>query len=99
LLSASAVRVRTIEPTRLLQDRARLCHVLRFEHGIHCATPGIFRKNSDNLKHGLNERIPVRSFCESLDHIYTLAVELGDQAVGENVSARRRPNRRGRNGE
>ena len=42
------------------------------------ATSGIFRKNSDNFEHGLNERIPVRSFYESLDHIYTLAVELGE---------------------
>jgi carboxypeptidase PM20D1 len=41
------------------------------------ATSGIFRKNSDNFEHGLNERIPVRSFYESVDHIYSLAVELG----------------------
>jgi acetylornithine deacetylase/succinyl-diaminopimelate desuccinylase-like protein len=41
------------------------------------ATSGIFRKNSDNFEHGLNERIPVRGFYESLNHIYTLAVELG----------------------
>jgi hypothetical protein len=27
--------------------------------------------------HGLNERLPVRSFYEGLDHIYQLAVELG----------------------
>jgi carboxypeptidase PM20D1 len=42
------------------------------------ATSGIFRKTSDNFEHGLNERIPVRSFYESLDHIYTLAIELGE---------------------
>jgi acetylornithine deacetylase/succinyl-diaminopimelate desuccinylase-like protein len=41
------------------------------------ATSGIFRKSSDNFEHGLNERIPVRSFYESLDHIYSLATELG----------------------
>ena len=27
--------------------------------------------------HGLNERLPVRSFYEGIDHIYRLAVELG----------------------
>jgi hypothetical protein len=27
--------------------------------------------------HGLNERLPVKSFYEGLDHIYRLAVELG----------------------
>jgi carboxypeptidase PM20D1 len=41
------------------------------------ATSGIFRKSSDNFEHGLNERIPVRSFYESLDHIFSLATELG----------------------
>jgi carboxypeptidase PM20D1 len=27
--------------------------------------------------HGLNERLPVKSFYEGLDHIYRLAVDLG----------------------
>jgi hypothetical protein len=27
--------------------------------------------------HGLNERIPVRSFYDGVDHTYELAVELG----------------------
>ncbi len=48
------------------------------------ATSGIFRKNSDNFEHGLNERIPVKSFYQSLDHIYTLAVDLGE-AKGRQV--------------
>lgn len=41
------------------------------------ASSGIFRRNSDNFEHGLNERIPVKSFYESLDHVFSLAVELG----------------------
>jgi acetylornithine deacetylase/succinyl-diaminopimelate desuccinylase-like protein len=41
------------------------------------ASSGIFRRNSDNFEHGLNERIPVESFYRSIDHIYGLAVELG----------------------
>jgi acetylornithine deacetylase/succinyl-diaminopimelate desuccinylase-like protein len=41
------------------------------------ASSGIFRRNSDNFEHGLNERIPIKSFFESIDHIYSLAVELG----------------------
>jgi hypothetical protein len=27
--------------------------------------------------HGLNERLPVQSFYQGLDHIYALAVDLG----------------------
>jgi acetylornithine deacetylase/succinyl-diaminopimelate desuccinylase-like protein len=41
------------------------------------ASSGIFRKNSDNFEHGLNERVPIKSFYESIDHIYSLAVDLG----------------------
>jgi acetylornithine deacetylase/succinyl-diaminopimelate desuccinylase-like protein len=51
------------------------------------ASSGIFRKNSDNFEHGLNERIPIKSFYESIDHIYTLAVELG--GVGSPKTAKR----------
>lgn len=29
------------------------------------------------VAHGLNERIPVASFYEAIDHIHNLAVELG----------------------
>lgn len=35
-------------------------------------------KNSDNFERGLNERIPAKSFYESIDHICSLAVELGE---------------------
>jgi carboxypeptidase PM20D1 len=41
------------------------------------ATSGIFLKNSDMFAHGLNERIPVKSFYEAVDHIHALAVALG----------------------
>ena len=38
---------------------------------------GIFIKDSDVFWHGLNERIPVAGFYQSIDHIHDLAVELG----------------------
>jgi acetylornithine deacetylase/succinyl-diaminopimelate desuccinylase-like protein len=41
------------------------------------ATSGIFMKDSDVFFHGLNERIPVKSFYEGLEHIHDLAVDLG----------------------
>jgi acetylornithine deacetylase/succinyl-diaminopimelate desuccinylase-like protein len=41
------------------------------------ATSGVFLKASDMFAHGLNERIPVASFYEAIDHIHDLAVTLG----------------------
>jgi carboxypeptidase PM20D1 len=41
------------------------------------ASSGLFSKASEMYAHGLNERLPVRSFYEGLDHIFRLAVELG----------------------
>jgi len=41
------------------------------------ASSGLFSKPSTMYAHGLNERIPVRSFYEGLDHVYQLAVEFG----------------------
>lgn len=41
------------------------------------ASSGLFSKPSEMYAHGLNERLPVRSFYEGLDHIFRLAVELG----------------------
>jgi carboxypeptidase PM20D1 len=41
------------------------------------ASSGLFAKPSEMFAHGLNERLPVKSFYEGLDHIYRLAVELG----------------------
>ena len=41
------------------------------------ASSGLFSKPSEMYAHGLNERLPVRSFYEGIDHIYRLAVELG----------------------
>jgi carboxypeptidase PM20D1 len=41
------------------------------------ASSGLFSKPSEMYAHGLNERLPVRSFYEGLDHIFQLAVELG----------------------
>lgn len=38
---------------------------------------GLFKKPSEMYAHGLNERLPVASFYEGLDHVYRLAVELG----------------------
>ena len=41
------------------------------------ASSGLFSKPSEMYAHGLNERLPVNSFYEGLDHIFRLAVELG----------------------
>jgi len=41
------------------------------------ASSGLFAKPSEMYAHGLNERLPVKSFYEGLDHIYRLAVDLG----------------------
>ncbi|MBK6348419.1 MAG: M20/M25/M40 family metallo-hydrolase [Proteobacteria bacterium] len=41
------------------------------------ASSGLFSKPSEMYAHGLNERLPVRSFYKGIDHIYRLAVELG----------------------
>ena len=38
---------------------------------------GLFTKPSEMYAHGLNERLPVTSFYEGLDHVYSLAVDLG----------------------
>jgi acetylornithine deacetylase/succinyl-diaminopimelate desuccinylase-like protein len=40
------------------------------------ASSGLFSKPSRMYAHGLNERLPVRSFYEGLDHIHDLAVSL-----------------------
>ena len=42
------------------------------------ASSGLFSKPSEMYAHGLDERLPVRAFYEGLDHIYRLAVELGE---------------------
>ena len=41
------------------------------------ASSGLFAKPSEMYAHGLNERLPVQSFYEGLDHVVRLAVELG----------------------
>jgi acetylornithine deacetylase/succinyl-diaminopimelate desuccinylase-like protein len=41
------------------------------------ASSGLFAKPSEGFAHGLDERIPVRSFYQGLEHIYMLAVDLG----------------------
>ncbi len=41
------------------------------------ASSGIFIKPDEMFAHGQNERVPVKSFYEGLDHVYDLAVELG----------------------
>jgi acetylornithine deacetylase/succinyl-diaminopimelate desuccinylase-like protein len=41
------------------------------------ASSGLFSKPSEMYAHGLNERLPVTSFYEGLEHVYRLAVELG----------------------
>jgi len=42
------------------------------------ASSGLFTKPSEMFAHGLNERLPVAAFYEGLDHMYRLAVELGE---------------------
>lgn len=44
------------------------------------ASSGVFMKSSDMFAHGLNERIPVTSFYQAVDHIHDLAVSLGGAA-------------------
>jgi hypothetical protein len=44
--------------------------------------PAFSGRTSDNFEHGLSERIPIRSFYEGLDHVYTLAVALGEAKLG-----------------
>jgi len=44
---------------------------------------GLFTKPSEMYAHGLNERLPVQSFYEGLDHIYSLAVDLGEAKRGQ----------------
>lgn len=41
------------------------------------ASCGLFARPSQMFAHGLDERIPVRSFYEGLEHVYMLAVDLG----------------------
>lgn len=41
------------------------------------ASSGLFAKPSEMYAHGLNERLPVQSFYEGLNHVFRLAVELG----------------------
>ena len=41
------------------------------------ASSGVFIKPEEMFAHGLNERIPVKSFYDGLEHIYDLAVDLG----------------------
>ncbi|MCL6699612.1 M20/M25/M40 family metallo-hydrolase [Sphingomonas sp. NSE70-1] len=41
------------------------------------ATSGIFIKPEEMFAHGLDERVPVKSFYDGLDHIHDLAVALG----------------------
>ena len=41
------------------------------------ASSGVFIKPDEMFAHGLDERIPVKSFYDGLDHIYDLAVDLG----------------------
>jgi acetylornithine deacetylase/succinyl-diaminopimelate desuccinylase-like protein len=41
------------------------------------SSSGIFMKDGDMFAHGLNERIPAKSFYEALEHLHDLAVELG----------------------
>jgi len=46
------------------------------------ASSGLFSKPSEMFAHGLNERLPVVSFYQGLDHIYRLVVELGGARRG-----------------
>ena len=41
------------------------------------ASSGVFIKPDEMFAHGLDERIPVKSFYDGLEHIYELAVDLG----------------------
>ena len=46
------------------------------------ASSGLFARASEMYAHGLNERLPVKSFYEGLDHVYQLAVDLGGAKRG-----------------
>lgn len=41
------------------------------------ASSGLFTKPSEMFAHGLNERLPVKSFYEGVDHMYRLAKDFG----------------------
>jgi acetylornithine deacetylase/succinyl-diaminopimelate desuccinylase-like protein len=41
------------------------------------ASSGVFIKPNEMFAHGLDERIPVKSFYDGLEHIYDLARKLG----------------------
>ena len=41
------------------------------------ATSGVFIKPNEMFAHGLDERIPAKSFYDGLDHIHDLALTLG----------------------
>jgi carboxypeptidase PM20D1 len=41
------------------------------------ASSGIFIRNEEMFAHGLNERIPVASFYQAVDHVHDLASDLG----------------------
>lgn len=42
------------------------------------ATSGVFIKPNEMFAHGLDERIPVKSFYDGLEHVHDLAVDLGE---------------------
>ena len=42
------------------------------------ASSGIFIKPNEMYAHGLDERVPVKSFYDGIEHIYDLAVMLGN---------------------
>lgn len=44
------------------------------------ASSGVFIKPEEMFAHGLDERIPVKSFYDGVDHAYDLAVDLGGAA-------------------
>jgi hypothetical protein len=41
------------------------------------ASSGVFIKPDEMFAHGLDERIPVKSFYDGLEHVFDLAVDLG----------------------
>lgn len=58
------------------------------------ASSGLFSKPSEMFAHGLNERLPVASFYQGLDHVYRLAVDLGGAGRGRAASSRYAPAQR-----
>ena len=42
------------------------------------ASSGVFIRPNEMFAHGLDERIPIKSFYDGLEHVYDLAVDLGD---------------------